>query len=277
MSIRRTHLAFEDHYTQLPNAWVRDKRLSRKARGLLSELMSHRAGWDITIGSLVEGGPEGRDAVRTGLQELERCGYLERRRERLGDGTLAGTDYEIADPWAEKPESDGPTPDNPALVNQGTKKTIPTEDHSQEHSPRQSAAEYEQRAFDQAWQAWPRSEGKQAAIKAFKTAITHRTGDGVSRADAVTALLTEILRFGMAYRITTEKSFVPHLSSWLNGKRWTDPLPEARGTSLPSHMQEQVAPPAPELPMTARQQMCPLHPAYPVPCDRCRREAEGVL
>lgn len=45
MSIRRTRTSLEDHYTQVDNAWLRDDRISLKARGLFVQILSHREGW----------------------------------------------------------------------------------------------------------------------------------------------------------------------------------------------------------------------------------------
>lgn len=122
MSIRRTRLLF-DNYAQVPNAWMRDTRLSRKARGLLAELLTHRVGWEITLESLVAGGPEGRDAVRSAIKELERCGYLERQRARREDGTFSGANYELREPT-----SDNPTQDEPPLKKTISQKTMSQED-----------------------------------------------------------------------------------------------------------------------------------------------------
>lgn len=127
MSIRRTHLTF-DNYAQVPNDWMRDTRLSRKARGLLAELLTHRVGWDITIESLVAGGPEGRDAIRSAIGELERHGYLKRKRLRRENGTLSGSDYELREPGAVTP-----TAGNPPEAEPPTKKTIYQEDQVPEH------------------------------------------------------------------------------------------------------------------------------------------------
>jgi hypothetical protein len=129
-------LAFEDHFTRVPNSWARDKRLSRKARGLLLELMSHRVGWDVTLESLVESGTEGRDAVRSAVRELVGLGYLVRARERREDGTLSGVHYDLHDPW-----SGEPTSGNPTLDDQPTKKTITSEDQlSEDQYPKPTSA-----------------------------------------------------------------------------------------------------------------------------------------
>ena len=119
--IERTELPFESHFVQIPNAWLRDKRLSRKARGLLAELLTHRVGWVVTVEALAEAGPEGRDAIMSALAELERAGYLERHRERDEGGRLRGARYTITDP----PTSDLPTEAEPTEANPDTKNTIP--------------------------------------------------------------------------------------------------------------------------------------------------------
>ncbi len=98
MSIIRTRLAFEDRYTQVPNSWLRDSRLSWRARGVLAGILTHREGWEVTVESIVEGGSEGRDAVRTALRELVDAGYLRLIRDRGADGRLRGSVYETAAP-----------------------------------------------------------------------------------------------------------------------------------------------------------------------------------
>lgn len=98
MAVKRTRLQFERDFTQIPNAWMRDKTLSRRARGLLAELMTHRAGWRISLAELVRNGPEGRDAVNTALKELMGKGYLIRSQSR-GDGNrFQEVEYELCDP-----------------------------------------------------------------------------------------------------------------------------------------------------------------------------------
>lgn len=127
VSIRRTRLPIDD-FVQIDNTWMRDSRLSRKARGLLAELLTHSVGWEITIESLVRGGPEGREAIRGAIRELEKAGYLERKRRRQANGTLSGTDYELRDPGTVPPTSEKPT-----LAEPSTKKNNYSEDQLPEH------------------------------------------------------------------------------------------------------------------------------------------------
>lgn len=98
-TIHRVRLKFERDFTQIPNSWVRDKRLSRDARGLLFELMSHDESFNVTIESLVGSGIERRDAIRRMVGELERFGYLHRVKRRRRSGQLVGHDWVIQDPF----------------------------------------------------------------------------------------------------------------------------------------------------------------------------------
>ncbi|MGA1556911.1 MAG: helix-turn-helix domain-containing protein [Ilumatobacteraceae bacterium] len=75
-----------DRFTVLPNAVIDDHHLSWKARGLLCYLLAKPDGWRTSAGRLARTGPDGRDAVRSGLAELEERGYLLRRREQDASG-----------------------------------------------------------------------------------------------------------------------------------------------------------------------------------------------
>ncbi|MCQ8833823.1 hypothetical protein [Streptomyces malaysiensis] len=94
--IRRGSMA-GDQFTQIANGLFRDNRLSYKAKGIFGYISTHQDGWQVTVAGMVRSGPDGRDAVRTGLKELETHGYLIRERLRRTNGTLGEIVYSITD------------------------------------------------------------------------------------------------------------------------------------------------------------------------------------
>jgi len=104
--VERTH-----NYTVMSNHHLRDKGLSLKAKGLLSQMLSLPENWDYTLAGLARINAEGRDAIRAAVQELERAGYIRRSRVRDDKGCLRGTEYVIY----ERPQQpDGDVPESSA-------------------------------------------------------------------------------------------------------------------------------------------------------------------
>ncbi|WP_326823348.1 hypothetical protein [Streptosporangium sp. NBC_01756] len=97
-------------FSKISHRWSRDERLSWKARGLLAWLNSHAPGFRISEKRIVCAAPDGRDATRAAIRELEACGYLVRERERGSDGRLGGVDYILCEPWAPPPDPEETTP-----------------------------------------------------------------------------------------------------------------------------------------------------------------------
>jgi hypothetical protein len=86
------------NFTQIFNGALRDKNLSRRARGLLAELLTHSDGFGISVSRLTDAGPEGRDAINDALNELERHGYLVRARVQDDEtGRYGGVEYLMTD------------------------------------------------------------------------------------------------------------------------------------------------------------------------------------
>jgi hypothetical protein len=144
MKLRRLHNP--KGWTSIPNAVFEDRAMSWRARGILGYLLSRPDGWEtdsVRLAALAgETGDkrsrraEGRDAVRTALDEIEAAKYLHRVRVQ-GSGGRWSTQYYVFDqpteqampadlagqiPLVDEPvdnsgENDPPKPENQASVN----------------------------------------------------------------------------------------------------------------------------------------------------------------
>jgi hypothetical protein len=74
------------NYTVVHNELIEDQSLTWKARGILVYLLSKPDHWRTTSAHLASQSPEGIYAVRAGLQQLERAGYIRRIRKQNSRG-----------------------------------------------------------------------------------------------------------------------------------------------------------------------------------------------
>lgn len=104
------------NYTVMSNHHLKDKGLSLKAKGLLSQMLSLPENWDYSIEGLVNINREEKTAVTSALRELKNAGYVVITKHR---STTNGC-YEYVYDIYEKPQSPDigfPALDNPALDN----------------------------------------------------------------------------------------------------------------------------------------------------------------
>jgi hypothetical protein len=196
MPLIRGHHNFDDHFTQIPNDWVRDSRLTLKAIGLLTQLMSHRPGWNMSISSLARFNKTGVDTIKSAVKELELYGYLKRseKQEHNEDGTFADYIWTTADPFQ-----------NPATAlsvhaKQDTKKNI-----LKEEQPIKNKEQNTDTGFDKFWELYPKKVAKADALKAWNKAIKTKTAD-------------ELLKVTKAYAESKlpDITYIPYPASWLN-------------------------------------------------------------
>lgn len=86
MTAIRTVRAAEGFYVQLTNAAGQDRRLSLQARGLVYYVLSLPPDAHLTAAMIEANVPNGREAVRSALRELQECGYYRRTKTSLGRG-----------------------------------------------------------------------------------------------------------------------------------------------------------------------------------------------
>ena len=147
-------------YTVMSNHHLRNKELTLKAKGLLSQMLSLPEDWDYTLAGLSYINRESIDAIRTAIWELEKAGYITRRQGRDDKGKMTAIEYTIyeqpqpppeldcpilenptaANPVLENPTTDKPTTENPTQLNKEIQRTdlpktdLSTTDLSSTHS-----------------------------------------------------------------------------------------------------------------------------------------------
>ncbi|MGN0976980.1 MAG: hypothetical protein ACI4PH_02905 [Faecousia sp.] len=110
----------DKNFTVMSTYHLRDRRLSLKAIGLFSIILSLPPEWTFSIAGLTAITKDEIATVRAALNELEANGYLTRKRVRGEDGKLENNEhtfYEIphaGKPAQEKPELETPAEDFPA-------------------------------------------------------------------------------------------------------------------------------------------------------------------
>jgi hypothetical protein len=200
MPIIRGRHSFDDNFTQIPNAWLRDQKLSFKARGLLAYIESHTPEWKISVHWLAANNPEGKEALRSAIAELEMFGYL--RREQINEGGRFG---EVT--WTtQEPLAENPSAENRPLKNTIDKKTIDKN--------------IEREQFDEFWNLYPKKNDKTQAFRAFRRALNRVTFEDI---------LAGVIKFVSDPNLPEEKRFIKNAATWLNADGWADaPLPERK-------------------------------------------------
>lgn len=127
------------NYTVMSNYHLRDKRMSLKAKGLLSFMLSLPLDWDYSLDGLEKICKEGKDSIRSALNELKLYGYLVIKKIQNEKGIFE-YEYMIYEyPYSENPDMDYPYLENPTQINtniQNTKKQNDKEDR--EDKPKSS-------------------------------------------------------------------------------------------------------------------------------------------
>ena len=118
-------------YTVMSNHHLRNEKLSLKAKGLLSMMLSLPDDWNYTTRGLAKICKEGVDAIGGALRELETAGYIVRHQLRDRQGRISDTEYVIYEqpqprqpeppqPYPAVPDTESPGTENPYLDKPGT-------------------------------------------------------------------------------------------------------------------------------------------------------------
>ena len=208
MPLIRGHHSFDDQFAQIPNAWLRDSRLSLKAIGLLAQIMTHSPGWNMSINSLSSRNHVGRDQIRTAILELEQFGYLTRQQSRE-DGRFSETIWRTSDP------ATLPLSENPTSVNPTTKNT--TSKEQQLKNNERTYGDSNELFFESFWAYYPKKVDRGAALRAFRKA---------GKKAEVSLIIEGAKRYAEDPNLP-EKQFIKNPATWLNAEAWNNgPLPK---------------------------------------------------
>lgn len=95
-------------FTSVSNEFLRDNRISFKAKGLFCYMFSMADGWNFTIRSIASQQKDGQDSIQSALDELKEYHYVTYEKHSDGTGT-----YHLND----EPKTEKPNQENPKLGN----------------------------------------------------------------------------------------------------------------------------------------------------------------
>ena len=87
----------------IPNETLADKRLSWKAKGILSYLLSLPYDWEVYTSEVAKHSTDGIKSLNSGIQELIKLGYIERIVIRGEKGLYGGYEYSVSSSPTEMP------------------------------------------------------------------------------------------------------------------------------------------------------------------------------
>lgn len=91
----RDFVRIENDFTIIPNEILRNKEMKSSTKNILLTMFSLPSTWDFSIAGIASCVFEGRETVQKALVELEKIGYITRKRERRKNGTLGAMIYTI--------------------------------------------------------------------------------------------------------------------------------------------------------------------------------------
>ncbi|MER5623516.1 helix-turn-helix domain-containing protein [Streptosporangium sp. NPDC002544] len=148
-------------FTILPNGFLKNRRLSLLARGLLAYLMSFSDSTHQDIKTLAAENPEGQQAIARAMRELTAHGYLIRRRFRDEAGKMR-TVVDVYDtPQHDRPDTDLQVTSALGKPSLGETSALPTgvKKELQETTPSPGPAARRRGSGEPVWPAKPPPDG----------------------------------------------------------------------------------------------------------------------
>lgn len=222
------------NYATISNVFLRDNRLSLKAKGFITLVFALPDDWDFSINGMVSIMKEGKGIVYGVISELKQCGYCNVTKIKDDKGRFADTIYQ----FFEEPQAESPLTENPHTEN-------PDMDYPDMENPPQLITDsnllikketinYEKGVFEDFRILF---KGKKYGLDVeFKNFISKSKRGDVH-------LLLPALEREIEYRnkLRVNNKFVPdwkNLKTWINNKCWEQEFPEIENES---NNQEQIS------------------------------------
>lgn len=215
------------NFTIIDKGFLDNTDLSFKAKGLLAWLLSRPDDWQVYLSHLVTVSTDGREAVRSGIAELEAAGYVSKKPSKDKDGTFDGWDYTIRevpkDPECEQqPESEDNAENQQSteVVFSHFGKHVTTKDRLELRNegdtyPDAETGNQQSYKAEEIYKLYPKKVGRGIALKAIRRAMNkvpyEKLLESVREYSAAVARWPE-----------QEKQFVPFPATWFNQGRWDD-------------------------------------------------------
>ncbi len=210
-------------FTQVANGVLLDKRISAKAKGLYAYLYSKPDGWDFAVKRIVLEMVDGEDSINEGLKELEKYGFLTRKRQGNGR-VIYSVHFPPLDPNAENRQmAYDPNAENPKQGKSQTgkigmisnKESISNkEEYNNKDILPDKSGEYDT-DFLKWYNLYPRKVGKPKAHQAWKK-IKPNT-------ELKRKMVLAVLEHSKS-RQWQKEDYIPYPATWLNQERWNDKL-----------------------------------------------------
>ncbi|NHI73524.1 hypothetical protein ET006_05285 [Lactococcus garvieae] len=209
-----------DNFTILSNDFLRDEKLSLKAKGLLAYILSLPDDWKIYFEEVEKHHSDGVRGVRSAWKNLEEQGYARtvkvKEKGRIKEWAKEVADFKFPDSGfvdVENVDVEILHVENSSLLNTNKQstdkpKTKPTKDNTTNKS---DELDLEKR-FEILWKLYPRKAGnKQKAKAAYKKAVKSGVEDAAIK-QGILNLIAE----------KRESRFIPHGQTWFCNERWND-------------------------------------------------------
>ena len=205
------------NYVTMSNYHFKEKNMSLKAKGLLSEMLSLPENWNYTISGLVAINKENESAIKSTLNELKEFGYLKITKIMPNESESGRIEY-IYDIY-ENPKQEGKKQgvENQPLEIQPLENQVQYNINNKNINNKiiNNKKEITKEKFETFYSAYPKKVKKADVEKWF---IKHKPSD-----EEFKKIMQGLENYQTIWK-DKDKQFIPYPTTWLNGRQWEDEI-----------------------------------------------------